>query len=133
VLIFLEGSRFTTAKHRAQNGRYRNLLVPKAGGFGYVLDGLGERIERVVDVTLLYPDGVPTFWDFLRGRCPRVEVVIRHTAPPPQLLTAARRLGDGGRAEVQAWIDELWRRKDTLIDEVLTCDQRDHAPAPPHV
>ncbi|MDE0226090.1 MAG: acetyltransferase, partial [Gammaproteobacteria bacterium] len=41
VLSFLEGTRFTEAKHAAQSSPYRHLLRPKAGGLSYVATALG--------------------------------------------------------------------------------------------
>src|SRR4030095_3324746 len=68
VLNFMEGTRFTAAKHARQNSTFRNLLTPKTGGFGYVVGALGERIDEILDVTIVYPNGVPTFWEFLSGQ-----------------------------------------------------------------
>ncbi len=44
VLNFMEGTRFTPEKHSYQQSKYRNLLMPKTGGFGYVVAALGERV-----------------------------------------------------------------------------------------
>ena len=40
---FLEGTRFTRAKHDEQQSPFRHLLKPKAGGIAFVLDAMGEQ------------------------------------------------------------------------------------------
>jgi 1-acyl-sn-glycerol-3-phosphate acyltransferase len=119
VLIFVEGSRFTESKRTLQMSPYRHLLTPKVGGVGYVLDGVGDRIDRVIDVTLLYPGGVPTFWEFLCGRCPQVEAEVKCLAAPAPEGSVTRCLDAAGRAELKAWIGDLWMAKDNLMSDRL--------------
>jgi len=62
ILNFLEGTRFTKAKHDRQGSPYRYLLKPKAGGMALSLSALGEKINSLLDVTIVYPDGARGFW-----------------------------------------------------------------------
>jgi 1-acyl-sn-glycerol-3-phosphate acyltransferase len=118
VLNFMEGTRFTEDKHRYQQSKYRNLLMPKTGGFGYVVASLGERIERVLDVTIVYPNGAPSFWQFISGQCPRVRIEI-DSRPPPQLeLETADALSAASRDSLHTWVDDLWFQKDQRIDQL---------------
>ena len=55
---------------------------PTPGGVDYVLQGMSERLSKVVDVTIVYPNGVPTFWEFLQGKCREVHIDIRQLALP---------------------------------------------------
>ena len=68
VINFVEGTRFTPAKHAAQQSPYRHLLKPKIGGLGIALAAMGEQFEALLDVTIVYPHGTPTFWQLLSGR-----------------------------------------------------------------
>lgn len=113
VLSFLEGTRFTEAKHAAQESPYRHLLRPKAGGLSYVATALDDRATALVDVTIHYHGGVPGFWDFLCGRCPRVDVTVDALAVPESLTRSS---GDA-REILNRWADELWREKDRRIAE----------------
>ena len=113
VLSFLEGTRFTEAKHAAQGSPYRHLLRPKAGGLSYVATALDDRATALVDVTIHYHGGVPGFWDFLCGRCPRIGVTVDTLAVPDSLTRGA---GDA-REMLNRWADELWRAKDQRIAE----------------
>ena len=112
VLSFLEGTRFTSAKHEAQESRFRHLLNPKIGGLSYVLSGLQEQLHQLVDVTIHYPDGVPGFWAFLQGRRRRVRMWVE-----VQDLRLEMRTQDptAQRAALGPFIEELWRAKDARL------------------
>ena len=112
VLSFLEGTRFTLAKRAARESPHTWLLKPKSGGFGYVAESLGERLRGMIDVTIDYPQGVPSFWDFLCGRCRRVDVTVNGLGVPEAVAGVA---APGGRDELRAWIDELWEAKDRRL------------------
>lgn len=116
VLIFLEGTRFTAEKHSRQEARFQHLLNPKLGGLAYVAASLGDRLDALVDITLVYPDGVPSFWTFLQGRCPRVRAYV-HCRAFPAALPAD---GDDRqvREQLGPWIENLWAEKDALLERV---------------
>jgi 1-acyl-sn-glycerol-3-phosphate acyltransferase len=110
VLTFLEGTRFTAAKHAAQDARFMHLLNPKLGGVSYVVTALGDQLHKVLDVTLIYPTGVPSFWELLQGRCRRVEVRITgHDLPQETRLASDP---DLVREHLRPWIEALWLDKD---------------------
>lgn len=113
VLSFLEGTRFTEAKHAAQESPYRHLLRPKAGGLSYVATALDDRATALVDVTIHYHGSVPGFWDFLCGRCPRIDVTV-DALPVPEQLTYA---GSDRREVLNRWVDEFWQTKDRRVAE----------------
>ena len=119
VMNFAEGTRFTRVKHERQQSPYVHLLKPKAGGMAVALNAMGEKFQAVLDVTIVYPDGAPTFWQFLQGRMRRV-VVRARLLPIPRHLINADYAGDPAvRAAFQSWVQELWRDKDARITEVL--------------
>ena len=113
VMSFVEGTRFTPAKHEAQGSPYRHLLKPKAGGMMTTLDVLGDRLDAVLDVTIFYPGRVPSFVDVLCGRVPEVRVHIDRQPVPAT--------GDGqplAVTGVQAWLAELWQAKDARFKQL---------------
>ena len=115
VMNFLEGTRFTAAKHARQQSPYVHLLKPKAGGLALALNAMGDKFQAILDITIVYPDGIPTFWQFLQGRMQRVTVRAR-LLPIPQDLTHADYSGDAqARAAFQAWVAQMWREKDAQI------------------
>ncbi len=119
VMNFLEGTRFTAAKHTRQQSPYRHLLKPKAGGMALALNAMGDKFQAILDVTIVYPEGTPSFWHFLQGRVRRVIVRVR-LLPIPRHLVGADYSGDAEvRAQYQAWVQQLWREKDAQITALL--------------
>ncbi len=115
VMNFVEGTRFTRAKHDAQRSPYRHLLKPKVGGLGIALATMGEQFEAMLDVTIVYPHGTPSFWDLLSGRIDAVVVRVQ-TREIPAAMRGGDPLGDKAyRERLTAWIEGVWAEKDALI------------------
>ncbi|MEA2166000.1 MAG: hypothetical protein QOK37_4127 [Thermoanaerobaculia bacterium] len=120
ILNFVEGTRFTKAKHDEQQSPYRHLLRPRAGGISFVLAALGDQLDAMYDVTLAYPPGGDvTMWQFVSGRVPKIIVRARRLDPPPQFFDASVTIAGPAREELHAWLDQLWREKDDLLDGLL--------------
>jgi len=115
VMNFLEGTRFTAAKHARQQSPYVYLLKPKAGGLALALNAMSDKFQAILDITIVYPDGTPTFWQFLQGRMHRV-IVRARLLPIPQHLARADYSGNPeARAAFQAWVAQMWHEKDAQI------------------
>ncbi|MCL4182283.1 MAG: acyltransferase [Burkholderiaceae bacterium] len=131
VMNFVEGTRFTAAKHAAQRSPYRHLLKPKAGALALSLNALGDRFDSMLDATIVYPEGAPSFWQFLRGDVRRVVVRIDRHPIPREFCTGDFMSDSKLRKRVQAWLHELWQRKDARIDAVLSRSETGGASAAP--
>ena len=119
VMNFVEGTRATPDKIRQQKSSYRHLLPPKAGGVGFVLDAMGDAMETLVDVTIAYPGGAPSFWDFLCGRVKEIRMEI-HTHPIPDELKGRDYTKDAEyRRMLKDWLGDLWREKDERLERML--------------
>ena len=119
VVNYLEGTRFTPAKHANQKSPYRHLLKPKAGGVAFVLAALGEQLDAVLDVTLVYPgNGVPGFWALLSGQVSQVIMDIRTLELDPALWQGDYENDPEFRQYVQDWVSRLWHEKDARISEL---------------
>ena len=117
VISFMEGTRNTPTKHAQQNSPYKHLLKPKTGGVGMALETMGELFDCMVDVTIVYPGGVPTFMDLLTGRIGEVIVNVQQRSIPTELLVDAQgRPAD--RTTLQRWINGLWVEKDAEIEQI---------------
>lgn len=119
VMNFAEGTRFTRDKWLAQASPYRHLLKPKAGALALALDVLGDRFDSLLDVTIVYPEGAPSFWAFLCARVPRVVVRMRTLAIPLHLHGGDYVNDAQYRQALQAWLATLWQEKDARITELL--------------
>jgi 1-acyl-sn-glycerol-3-phosphate acyltransferase len=119
ITNFVEGTRFTNEKHRRQQSPYPHLLKPKAGGIAFVLDSMGEQIHRVLDVTIVYPDGVTNFWALLCGKIRKIKVRVRSLPVSAELL--GDYTNDGHfRAGLQLWLNNIWAEKNRYIEEMMT-------------
>lgn len=119
VINFVEGTRFTPAKHARQNSPYHHLLKPKIGGLGIALATMGEQFEALLDVTIVYPHGTPQFRDLLCGRIDAVTVRVQQRAIPPDVLGGDPVDDKAYRQRISAWVEQQWAEKDRLIDELL--------------
>ena len=118
VMNFVEGTRFTPAKHAVQASPYPHLLKPKSGGVAFVLDAMGDALEAILDVTLVYPAGRPSMADLFAGRVPQVRVEVRQRAITPDLVGDYQ--NDAAfREHFQQWMNALWAEKDATIARLL--------------
>ena len=120
VTNFMEGTRFTPAKHARQQSPYRYLLKPKAGGVALALNAMGDKFQSILDVTIVYPDGIPGFWTFLSGRMRRVIVRVRSLPLPRELLSGDYGNDPALREAFSTWAQQLWKDKDAQIASLLT-------------
>jgi len=119
IMNFVEGTRFTNNKHSKQNSPFTHLLKPKAGGVAFVLSAMGSQLHKLIDVTIQYPHGIPTFWDFVSGKVKDIRVHID--------VTPIKEIMDNGyysddyfddpevRARFQRWLNDRWHKKDELL------------------
>src|SRR5690606_31904997 len=119
VMNFAEGTRYTAAKHAAQGSPYRHLLKPKAGALALALEAMGEQFQALLAVTIVYPCGAPSFWQFLCGETPRVIVRLRQLPIPADLCTGDYAGDAAHRERFQAWLTAMWEHKDAEIDTLL--------------
>ena len=118
VFNFLEGTRFTPKKHDQQQSPFKHLLKPKAGGTAFVIDAMGEQLSLLVNCTIHYPQGRPSFWDLLTGKVNKVVMRVETQAIPAEFLGKNYDEDPEHRARFQAWVNELWVAKDALLDEL---------------
>ena len=127
VINFVEGTRFTPEKARQVKSPFQHLMPPKAAGLSLALAGLGEQFEKIVNVTLAYPDNREhPFRDLLCGRMKRIQVCIDEIVITPELR------GDyvndkPFKRNFQLWLNQVWHAKDAqlaqMADEWLKTNQ----------
>lgn len=115
IMNFVEGTRFTKAKHARQQSPFKHLLKPKAGGISFVLYAMGRYLNQIANVTIIYPEGPKTFWDFLCSKKCDILVQVDMLPVTPDLI------GDYAndpayRESFQEWLNRLWIEKDELIE-----------------
>ncbi|MBB3324397.1 1-acyl-sn-glycerol-3-phosphate acyltransferase [Atlantibacter sp. RC6] len=118
IVNFVEGSRFTEAKSQQVRSPFKHLLPPKAAGIAMALNVLGSQFDKMLNVTLCYPENNKTpFYDMLSGKLTRIVVRI-------DLLPVADELhGDyvndkNFKRQFQLWLNALWSEKDNQLEEI---------------
>jgi hypothetical protein len=116
---FVEGTRYTRAKHAASKSPYRNLLRPRPGGVAFVLSAMGGMLNAVLDVTIVYRESSPTLWDLCCGRLGPVHLHVL-ARPVETWTTQGDYAADAKfRARFKDWLNVLWTEKDARLDSLL--------------
>lgn len=115
IYNFVEGTRFTPAKHAAQASPYRHLLRPRAGGIAQVLGLLGDRLGGILDVTLRYDNPRPTFWGYLCGQEGPVSLTARRLAVPHWMVEGDYHDDPDYKERFHSWLNALWQDKDASL------------------
>lgn len=117
VMNFVEGTRFTAAKHERQESPFKYLLKPKAGGIAFVLAAMGDQLTEIIDVTISYNPKAMGLWDFLCGRVDGVTVRVKKL-PVSDDVKGNYFEDSAFRNRFQDWVNTLWMDKDLLLQEI---------------
>lgn len=120
IMNFVEGTRFTPEKHARQRSPFKHLLKPKAGGIAFVLNAMGGQLHQMIDVTIYYPEGTPSFWDFVCGSVKKIKLHIE-VKPIDGLFPDDIRImeyfdNSEQRARFQQWLNAQWYKKDERLE-----------------
>ncbi|GIU28039.1 acyltransferase [Shewanella hafniensis] len=119
VMNFVEGTRFSKAKHQKQSSQFQHLLKPKAGGMAFALSAMGEQIHKLVDVSIYYPDTVPSYWDYLTGKLPSVKVHIKVSDIDPAMRGDYMNDRDF-KISFQEQLNQIWLAKDQVLSQLAS-------------
>jgi 1-acyl-sn-glycerol-3-phosphate acyltransferase len=114
IMNFVEGTRFTEHKKQSQNNHFTNLLNPKAGGIAFVLGSMGEHLHKIIDVTIVYPDKIPTFWEYISGQTRKI-IIDFQVIPITDDLTGDYFNDPEYKNRFFIWLKTLWEKKDDRI------------------
>ncbi len=123
IMNFVEGTRFTKQKHEKQASPHTHLLKPKAGGVAFVMGAMGEYLNNILDFTIAYPEGAPSFSDFLCGRVSEIRVDIQ-TIPVEKELLGDYDNDPEYKAFFQNWVNEVWIKKDQQVARLLNGENK---------
>jgi 1-acyl-sn-glycerol-3-phosphate acyltransferase len=115
VINFVEGTRFTQSKHQRQQSPYQYLLKPKAGGIGFVMGSMGSRMKTMLLVTIVYPEKVPTVWQYLCGAFKAVHVSCEKIVIPDALLNKNYLNDEKFKRELFKWSENMWYKQDNKL------------------
>lgn len=131
VVNFLEGTRFTPAKHMAMQSSYKHLLPPKSGGLAFAINAMGREVAGLIDVTIAYrPTKHRLVWSFVTGEQARLIVEAKVHAIPENILAGDYQGDSEFRARFQAWVADLWQAKDARLEALLAEHAADASAVP---
>lgn len=119
MMTFPEGTRLSEAKRKSQNSPYQHLLRPRYGGVGQVLYSFDEALDSLIDVTIIYPDGSPTVWQYVSGQLKKIIVHIELRPIGEELRGKDFREDPASKAALKSWLNGIWDEKESLIDNAL--------------
>ncbi|HDT6511247.1 TPA: acyltransferase [Klebsiella aerogenes] len=124
IVNFVEGSRFTAEKKRETRSPYNNLLPPKAAGIAMALNVLGAQFDKLLNVTLCYPDNnARPFYDMLSGRLTRIVVRI-NLVPIGEELHGDYVNDKNFKRGFQRWLNGLWEEKDRQLTDIMQGNEK---------
>jgi 1-acyl-sn-glycerol-3-phosphate acyltransferase len=130
MMSFPEGTRFTAAKHTQQKSPYTYMLTPRYGGIGQVLYSFGDALDTVIDITIFYPAGIPTFWQFISGQVKKISLHASLRPIDRDLRGVNFRQDPVAYGRLKAWLDELWAEKNRKLEDARqTLDAGRKAPS----
>lgn len=118
IVNFVEGSRLTPDKRQQTRSPFRHLLAPKAAGIAMALNVLGNQFDKLLNVTLCYPqnDSHP-FYDMLCGRLTRIVVRV-NLVPVTEELHGDYANDKNFKRRFQLWLNTLWAEKDDELEAI---------------
>ncbi len=124
IVNFVEGSRFTKEKREQTRSPYQNLLPPKAAGIAMALNVLGSQFDKMLNVTLCYPENNSRpFYDMLSGKLTRI--VVRVDLEPVHEELHGDYVNDKGfKRQFQLWLNMLWSKKDAQLDAIKASNKK---------
>jgi 1-acyl-sn-glycerol-3-phosphate acyltransferase len=115
MMTFPEGTRFTLAKKKQQNSPYRFLLRPRYGGVGQILYSFDDALDKLIDVTIFYPDGTPNLWQFVSGQVRNISVQVK-TYPISAGLRGKNFRQDAlAKNSLREWLSDIFEAKDKIL------------------
>lgn len=123
VTNFVEGTRFTPEKSKTQDSPFKHLLKPRAGGVAFALSAMGKHLHELVDVTICYPKGAPSFWDFVCGHVKDVRVKVQ-LLPIDDKIVGDYINNPAFKITFQQWLNTLWQDKDNALTQLYTLNNK---------
>ncbi|MBT8077662.1 MAG: acyltransferase [Gammaproteobacteria bacterium] len=119
VINFIEGTRFSEAKKAARGSSFEHLLPPRAGGIALALSSMGSMFDSILDVTIVYPQGVSQFWELCCGDLKPVVVDVSRHDVDDWMVTGDYANDREFRSRFHQWLTRFWEAKDRRLATIL--------------
>ena len=116
LMSFVEGTRVTPEKVARSRSFARkrgleptdHVLIPRTKGFVATVGAMRSYADAVYDITIGYPDGVPSLWQYAQGFTRQAHLHVRRY--PMAILPESD-------AALTTWLLARFREKDALLAE----------------
>jgi 1-acyl-sn-glycerol-3-phosphate acyltransferase len=122
MMTFPEGTRFTETKMLQQKSPFKHLLRPRYGGIGQVLYSFDDALDSLIDVTIIYPFGAPTVWDFVSGQVRKISVRIQLRPIEDNIRGRDFRNDSVAKGHLREWLMNLWEQKEQMLSRAMDSD-----------
>jgi len=119
LINFFEGTRFTPSKHEKQQSTFQHLLKPKAGGAAFTLEAMDGAITKLIDFTIVYPNGKKNITDLFANRVKKIVVRVNVYDIPEEFIGKDYQKDEVFKVSFQEWINDIWVEKDKQIENVM--------------
>jgi 1-acyl-sn-glycerol-3-phosphate acyltransferase len=117
IINFVEGTRFTKEKKQDD---FNYILPPKAGGIAFTLAAMGNQFDKILNITLIYPDNTGhVMKDMFSGNLRRIVVNVEQIKISEDVI-GNYYTDSKFKSSFQQWINEQWKNKDQLIGIILS-------------
>jgi 1-acyl-sn-glycerol-3-phosphate acyltransferase len=115
MITFPEGTRFTEAKREQQNSPFKHLLRPRYGGIGQVLYSFDDALDSLIDVTIIYPDGTPSVWQYVSGQVRKILIRIQVRPIDEAIRGRNFREDSVAKGHLKNWLNGIWEEKEQFL------------------
>ena len=119
VVNFIEGTRFTEEKKMRSRSPYQHLLKPRLGSLTTLLDSLPQHPYKILDVTICYPKGIQSFWEFLGGNLDTVSVEVKDRSYLKDALKPDHTNNLQAKQSFRQHVNEIWKEKDNTLSSLI--------------
>ncbi|MBE0361040.1 acetyltransferase [Pseudoalteromonas aliena] len=118
IINFVEGTRYTPAKHSLQQSPFKHLLKPKAGGIAFALEVLADQFDAMLNTSLVYSGKTDHVCrNLLKGELDSIYVSIE-VIPIDEKMQGSYQSDDVFKANFQHYVNELWVTKDQQLADI---------------
>jgi len=78
---------------------------------------MGEYLHNIIDVTIVYPEKIPTFWEFISGRVKKI-IIDFEVIPLTEFLKGDPLHDADYKKRIFFWLNDLWLKKDKKISKL---------------
>lgn len=116
IINFVEGTRYN--KGKAKKSDYENLLNPKAGGIAVILDSLSDRIDGILNTTIVYESHSESLWKFMCRQTKKIKIKVDFI-PLSEISIGDYFNNEDDKKKFQTWLNDLWKANDQYISNTM--------------